>query len=110
MSTLSESVTSPPSPPVASPPNKVKRTRWPAAEQQYNKAFKHATITYAREKAKEKSGMPARMVTEIVRNEFKVNLCPRTIQKKVKDEAWSKGFYTRAISIISALPLRFLYA
>jgi hypothetical protein len=110
MSTLSESVTSPPSPPVASPPNKVKRTRWPAAEQQYNKAFKHATIAYAREKAKGKSGMPARMVTEIVRNEFKVNLCPRTIQKKVKDEAWSKGFYTRAISIISALPLRFLYA
>ena len=111
MSTLSssESVTSPPSPPpVASPPNKVKRTRWPAAasqarraqklhkKQQYNKAFKHATIAYAREKAKGISGMSARMVTEIVRNEFKVNLCPRTIQKKVKDEAWSKGLYTRA--------------
>ena len=31
--------------------------------------------------------MSARMVTEIVRNEFKVNLCPRTIQKKVKDGA-----------------------
>jgi hypothetical protein len=99
MSTLSESVTSPPSPPVASPPNKVKRTRWPAAasqachaqklhkKQQYNKAFKHATIAYAREKAKGKSGMSARMVTEIVRNEFKVNLCPQTIQKKVKDGA-----------------------
>jgi hypothetical protein len=93
------SVTSPPSPPVASPPNKVKRTRWPAAatqarraqklhkKQQYNNAFKHATIAYAREKAKGKSGMPARMVTEIVWNEFKVNLCPRTIQKKVKDGA-----------------------
>ena len=99
MSTLSESVTSTPSPPVASPPNKVKRTRWPAAatqarraqqlhkKQQYNKAFKHATIAYAREKAKEKSGMSARMVTEIVRNELKVNLCPQTIQKKVKDGA-----------------------
>ncbi len=66
MSTLSESVTSPPSPPVASPPNKVKRTCWPATatqarhtkklhkKQQYNEAFKHATIAYAREKAKGK--------------------------------------------------------
>ena len=56
MSTLSESVTSPPSPPVASPPNKVKRTRWPAAasqarraqklhkKQQYNKAFKRRQL------------------------------------------------------------------
>jgi hypothetical protein len=101
MSTLSESVTSPPSssPPVASPPNKVKRTCWPAAasqarhaqklhkKQQYNEAFKHATIAYAMEKAKGKSGMSARMVTEIVQNEFKVNQCPPTIQKKVKDGA-----------------------
>ncbi len=31
--------------------------------------------------------MSARMVTEIVRNEFKVYLCPLTIQKKVKDGA-----------------------
>ena len=40
MSTLSESVTSPPSPPVASPPNKVKRTRWPAAASQARRAQK----------------------------------------------------------------------
>jgi hypothetical protein len=130
ISTLSESVTSPPSPPVASPPNKVKRTRWPAAasqarraqnfhkKQQYNKAFKHATIAYAREKAKGKSSMSARMVTEIVRNEFKVNLCPRTIQKKVKDGAVAfrrsgvvqRALYQSIISIISALPLRLLYS
>jgi hypothetical protein len=31
--------------------------------------------------------MSARMVTEIVRIEFKVNLCPQTIQTKVKDGA-----------------------
>ncbi len=45
-------------------------------KQHYNKAFKHATIAYAREKAKGESSMSARMVTEIVRNEFKVNQCP----------------------------------
>ena len=93
MSTLSKKVTSPPSPPVLSPPKMAKRTCWPATaikarhtkklhkKQQYNKAFKkHAALAYEREKAKgRESGMSARMMTEIVWNEFKVNLYPRTI-------------------------------
>jgi hypothetical protein len=29
--------------------------------------------------------MPARNVTELIQNEFKVDLCPRMIQKKVKE-------------------------
>jgi hypothetical protein len=54
-------------------------------KREYNTAFKRATLMYAREKEKGKSGMSARNVTELIQNEFKVDLCPQTIQKKVKE-------------------------
>ncbi len=50
----------------------------------YNHAFKWATITYAREKQK-KGGLSAKGVTELIKNEFKVELCTRSIQKYVKN-------------------------
>jgi hypothetical protein len=54
-------------------------------KREYNTAFKRATLMYAREKEKGISGMSARNVTELIQNEFKVNLCPQMIQKKVKE-------------------------
>ena len=51
----------------------------------YNTVFKRATIMYAWEKGNGKSGMSARSVADLIRNECKVKLCPRTIQKKVKE-------------------------
>jgi hypothetical protein len=54
-------------------------------KREYNTAFKRATLMYAQKKEKGKMGMSARNVTELIRNEFKVNLCPQTIQKKVKE-------------------------
>jgi phage terminase large subunit-like protein len=50
----------------------------------YNHAFKRATITYAREKQK-KGGLSAKGVTELIKNEFKVEICTRSIQKYVKN-------------------------
>jgi hypothetical protein len=54
-------------------------------ERVYNRAFKRATICYAREKGK-KGGKSAREVCEMARREFSVDLSPRTIQ-----DAVSKG-------------------
>jgi hypothetical protein len=54
-------------------------------KREYNTAFKRATLMYVQEKEKGKSGMSARIVTELIQYEFKVNLCPQTIQKKVKE-------------------------
>ncbi len=51
----------------------------------YNHAFKWATITYARGKQK-KGGLSAKGVTELIKNEFKVELCTRSVQKYVKNE------------------------
>ena len=49
-------------------------------KKEYNTAFKHATILYAREKGKN-DGMSARIVTDLIRNDCWISLCPRTIQK-----------------------------
>jgi hypothetical protein len=51
---------------------------------QYKVAFKQVTNVYAREKGKEKGGMSAQSVVELIAKEFKVNLSARTIQRKVK--------------------------
>ncbi len=50
----------------------------------YKNAFKCATITYAREKGKGKGGLSAKGVGNLIKEAFKVDLCPRTIQKKGK--------------------------
>jgi hypothetical protein len=46
-------------------------------KREYNKAFKRATVVYARERAKGKSGMSARSVIELIRNKTKVELSAR---------------------------------
>jgi len=51
---------------------------------EYNTAFKRATIVYAREKGKD-DGMSARTVADLIRNNCGIDLCRRTIQKKVKE-------------------------
>jgi hypothetical protein len=51
---------------------------------QYKHAFKRATITYARDKEKGKDGLSAKSVCMLIKEAFQVDLCPRTIQKKVK--------------------------
>jgi hypothetical protein len=68
---------------IASPPKKVKRTRWPAAATQarrtaaiekkrtYATAFKNATVVYAREKTKGKDGMSARSTAKLVSKQYK---------------------------------------
>jgi len=53
-------------------------------KKEYNTAFKRATIVYAREKGKD-DGMPARTVADLIKNDCGIDLCPRTIQKKVKE-------------------------
>ena len=55
-------------------------------KKEYNTAFKRATIVYVREKGKD-DGMSARTVADLISNDCGINLCPRTIQKKVKDGA-----------------------
>jgi hypothetical protein len=81
---------------ITSPPKKVKSIRKTASAaqtaraariekaNQYKIAFKQATNVYAREKEKEKGGMSAQSVVELIAKEFKVNLSARTIQRKVK--------------------------
>jgi hypothetical protein len=54
-------------------------------KREYNKAFKRATVMYSRERAKGKSGMSARSVTELIRIETKIELSARSIQQKVKE-------------------------
>jgi hypothetical protein len=51
---------------------------------EYNTAFKRATIVYVWEKGKD-DGMSARTVVDLIRNDCGIDLCPRTIQKKVKE-------------------------
>ena len=51
---------------------------------EYNTAFKRATIVYAREKGKD-DGLSARAVADMIRNDCGIDLCPQTIQKKVKE-------------------------
>ena len=82
---------------IASPPKKVNRTQWPAAATQarctealenkrlYSTAFKHATVVYAREKAKGKDGMSARSTAELISKQNKVSLSARSILQKVKE-------------------------
>ena len=82
---------------IVSPPKMVKSTRWPAAATQarrteaaekkrkHSTAFKHATVIYAREKAKGKGGMSAAEVAESVSKQYKVSLSRRSIQQKVKE-------------------------
>jgi hypothetical protein len=50
----------------------------------YKHAFKRATILYEQEKGKGKDGLLAKGVCMLIKEVFKVDLCPRTIQKKVK--------------------------
>ncbi len=81
---------------VTSAPAKVTRIRSTATatqmrrkaafkkKKEYNTAFKRATIVYAREKRKD-DGMSARTVADLIRNDCGIDLCPRTIQKKVKE-------------------------
>ena len=42
---------------------------------EYNTAFKRATIVYAREKGKD-DGMSARLVADLIRNDCGISLCP----------------------------------
>jgi hypothetical protein len=53
-------------------------------KKEYNTAFKRATVVYAWEKGKD-DGMSARTVADLIRNDCGISLCPRTIQKKVKE-------------------------
>jgi hypothetical protein len=53
-------------------------------KKEYNTAFKHVTVVCAREKGKD-DGMSARTVADLIRNNCGISLCPRTIQKKVKE-------------------------
>ncbi len=53
-------------------------------KKKYNTAIKCVTIVYAREKGKD-DGMSARTVTDLIRNDCGIDLCPQTIQKKVKE-------------------------
>jgi len=53
-------------------------------KKEYNTAFKCAMIVYAREKGKD-DGISARTVADLIRNDCGIDLCPRTIQKKVKE-------------------------
>jgi hypothetical protein len=53
---------------------------------EYNTAFKRATIMYEREKEKRETGMSARDVVDLIRNNCKVQLCPRTIKRKSRKE------------------------
>jgi hypothetical protein len=46
--------------------------------------LKCATITYAQEKGKGKDGLSAKAVCRLIKEAFKVDCCPRTIQKKEK--------------------------
>jgi hypothetical protein len=48
----------------------------------YKHTFKRAIITNVQEKAKEKDGLSAKGVCNIIKEVFNVNLYPRTIQKK----------------------------
>jgi hypothetical protein len=52
-------------------------------KKKYNHAFKQATIVFAREQQK-KGGLLARGVTKLVKNEYNVDVCPRTVQIYVK--------------------------
>ncbi len=54
-------------------------------KKEYNTAFKCATIVCAREKGKD-DGMSARIVAGLIQNDCEISLCPRTIQKKVKED------------------------
>ena len=54
---------------------------------EYNTAFKRVKIMYAREKEKGETGISARNVVDLIRYNCKVQLCSRTIQKKVKEGA-----------------------
>jgi hypothetical protein len=53
-------------------------------KKEYNTAFKRAMIVYVREKGKD-DGMSARTVADLTRNDCGIDLCPRTIQMKVKE-------------------------
>ena len=80
----------------SAPAKKAKRVRSTATAKQmlrkaayekkneYNTAFKRATIVYAREKGKD-DGLSARKVADMIKNDCGIDLCPRTIQKKVKE-------------------------
>jgi hypothetical protein len=84
-------------PECATPPKKLV-SRMTAAQKQkactarlnekrhYKNAFKRATITYAREKAKGKNGLSAKRVCDLMKEAFQVDLYPRTIQKKLRVE------------------------
>jgi hypothetical protein len=50
----------------------------------YNHAFKRATNTHDLEKQK-KGGLSGKCVTELIKNEFKVELCTRSVQKYMKN-------------------------
>jgi hypothetical protein len=50
----------------------------------HSTAFKRVTVVYAWEKGKG-DGMSGRTVAELIRNNCGISLCPRTIQKKVKE-------------------------
>ena len=51
---------------------------------EYNTVFKSVTVVCAREKGKG-GGISARTVAELIRNDCGISICPRTIQKKVKE-------------------------
>jgi len=80
----------------SAPAKKAKRVRSTATAKQmlrkaafekkneYNTAFKRATIVYVREKGKD-DGLSARKVANMIKNDCGIDLCPRTIQKKVKE-------------------------
>ncbi len=78
--TAAESTVSSPPPQKATIPHstataaQLRRIVAAQKKREYNKAFKRATVVYGRERAKGKSGMSARSVIELIRNETKVEL------------------------------------
>ena len=93
-SSVTFSAPSHPSPPAAVPVKKPRATvtatqlRQAEAAQkkkEHNAAFKRATIMYDLERKKGDGGMSARAVVELIRLDTHVQLCARTIQKKVKE-------------------------
>jgi len=89
--TMSQSNTSPPAAVAIKKPRatvkaaQLRQAKAAQKKKEHNAAFKRATIMYDCERKKGDGGMSARAVVELIRFDTHVQLCARTIQKKVKE-------------------------
>jgi hypothetical protein len=97
LSSVTSSATSHPSPPAAPPAavatkkpratvtaTRLRQVEAAQKKKEHNAAFKRATILYDSERKKD-GGMSARAVADLIQSDTHVQLCVRTIQKKVKE-------------------------